>query len=247
MTLVIALNCKDGIVMASDGQATVGSSGGPVRVETEKIFKVNESTLFGASGSVGNIQKALEIIRSIKDLEGDWNSTIMLNVKQQLFWIYQADLKRHVDFYKTLNPNSIPPPPIADIILTKIQEDGKKIIWHIGPDCSDELLQELGYACTGSGDIFAHTLLKVFDIKNIDIERGKLLAYHTIRLSIDIGAYGLGDPIFIWTMKKEENNLKIEKLSNEEIMALKDSWVSWMEVQREIFDKIKVKPYEEKT
>lgn len=244
MTLVIALNCKDGIVMASDGQATVSSSGGPVRVEAEKIFKVNDTTLFGASGSVGNIQRSLEIIRTIKDLEGDCNSTVMHNVIQQLFSIYYSDLQRHVTFFKTINPNQIPPPPMADIILAKLQESGEKIIWHIAPDCSDELLQDLGYACTGSGDIFAHTLLKGYEIKNIDVEKGKLLAYNTIKLGIEIGAYGLGEPIYIWFLKKRENRIEFNKLAAEEMMAMKDAWLSWREAQREMFDKIQLKPLE---
>ena len=241
MTLVIALNCKDGIIMASDGQATVGSSGGPVRVEAEKIFEVNNTTLFGASGSVGNIQRSLEIIRSIKDLEGDWNSAVMHNVKQQLFPIYHNDLQRHVTFFKTISPNQIPPPPIADIILTKLQENGEKIIWHVAADCSDELLQDLGYACTGNGDIFAHTLLKGYQIKEIDVEKGKLLAYNTIKLGIEVGAYGLGEPIYIWTIEKTESKIEVKKLSNEEMMALKDAWLSWREAQRELFDKIQIK------
>jgi 20S proteasome alpha/beta subunit len=244
MTLVIALNCKDGIVMASDGQATAGSSGGPVRIKGEKIFKINDSTLFGASGSVGNIQRSLEIIRTIKGLEGDCNSAMMDNVKQQLFLIYHADLQRHVTFYKALNPNQIPPPPIADVIIAKLQENGEQIIWHIAPDCSDELLQDLGYACTGSGDIFAHTLLKSYEIKNIDVERGKLLAYNTIKLGIEIGAYGLGEPIYIWFIKNIENGIEIKKLSDEEMMALKDTWLSWKEAEREIFGKIQIKSSE---
>jgi len=244
MTLVIALNCKNGIIMASDGQATIGSSGGPVRVGAEKIFSVNKTTLFGASGTVGNIQKSLEIIRNIKDLEGDWNSAVMHNVIRQLFPIYHADLERHVSFYKTWNPNQMPPPPIADVILTKVQENGDRIIWHIAPDCSDELLQDLGYACTGNGDVFAHTLLKGYQIKDIDVEKGKLLAYNTIKLGIEVGAYGLGEPIYVWTIQKTENKIEVKKLPDVEMMALKDAWLSWREAQRELFDKIQIKPPE---
>jgi len=244
MTLVIALNCKNGIIMASDGQTTIGSSGGPVRVEAEKIFSVNKTTLFGASGTVGNIQKSIDIIRNIKDLEGDWNSAVMHNVKQQLFPIYHADLQRHVTFYKTINPDQMPPPPIADVILTKVQENGDRIIWHIVPDCSDELLQDLGYACTGNGDIFAHTLLKGYQIKDIDVEKGKLLAYNTIKLGIEVGAYGLGEPIYVWTIQKTENKIEVKKLPDVEMMALKDAWLSWREAQRELFDKIQIKPPE---
>jgi 20S proteasome alpha/beta subunit len=230
--------------MASDGQATVVSSGGPVRVEAEKIFGVNNTTLFGASGSVGNIQRSLEIIRCIKELEGDWNSTVMLNVKQQLFSIYHSDLQRHITFYKTINPNQIPPPPIADVILAKLQENGEKIIWHVAPDCSSELLQDLGYACTGNGDIFAHTLLKGFQIKEIDVEQCKLLAFNTIKLGIEVGAYGLGEPIHIWTIERTESKIDIKQLSKEEMMALKDAWFSWGEAQRELFDKIQIRPPE---
>lgn len=57
MTLIIALACKNGIVMASDGQATGGSARGPIRVPVQKIYKINEHVLFGASGSVGVVQK----------------------------------------------------------------------------------------------------------------------------------------------------------------------------------------------
>jgi len=37
MTLIIALKCRNGIVVASDGQATALSSGGPVRQKIQKI------------------------------------------------------------------------------------------------------------------------------------------------------------------------------------------------------------------
>jgi len=39
MTLIIALACRDGIIMASDGQATGGSAGGPIRMPIHKILR----------------------------------------------------------------------------------------------------------------------------------------------------------------------------------------------------------------
>lgn len=236
MTLVIALSCKDGIVMASDGQATIGSSGGPVRVEAEKIFKINNHTLFGASGSVGTIQKSLQIIKDIKDLKNDWTFPIMANVRKQLFPTYCSEVERHVAFHRPLNQNGkLPLPPIADVILAKVEEADINIIWHIAPDCNDELLQDLGYGCTGSGDIFAHTLLKGYNIKEINVEEGKLLAYNTIKIAIETGAFGLGEPVYIWTITKKEG---VKKPSREEIMALKDAWASWKEAEKELFLKI---------
>ena len=238
MTLIIALSCKNGIVFASDSQATVTSSGGPVRVESKKIYKINESTLFGASGSVGTIQKGLSIIQAIEDLKSDWNVTIMQDVRKQLFPIYKSEVERHVIFHKTLNPNRIPPLPIADIILTKVQEKEENIIWHIAPDCNDELLQDLGYGCTGNGDIFAHTLLKGFDIRNMEVEEGKLIAYNAIKLAIETGAFGLGEPIDIWSIIKKDKKTEVKNLSKDELMALKDTWFMWKKIEKELFKKI---------
>ena len=241
MTLVIALSCKNGIVMASDGQATVGSSGGPIRVEAQKIFKINENTLFGASGDVGTIQKSLELIKGIPELRKDLTTSIKSVVKDKLSQLYQNEIEPIVRFHKALQISQPLIPPIADIIIAKMQDDNKRLIWHITPDCRDEALEHQGYACTGNGDIFAHTLLKGFDIKNMDLEEGKLLAYRTIRLAIDIGAFGLGEPIDIWTIKREKETVNIQRLSAEELMALKDSWITWKEAEKELFKKIAIK------
>lgn len=247
MTLVIALACKNGITMASDGQATIVSSGGPVKTQTEKIFKINQNTLFGASGDVGAIQKSYELIKNIKELEKDLTTSIKIVIKEKLSELYKKEIEPIVRFHQSLG---IPPqqirPPIADIIIAKFFEDNRKIIWHITPDCRDESLEDLGYGCTGNGDIFAHTLLKEFDIKSMEIEEGKLIAYNTIKLGIEVGAYGLGEPIYIWTLVKEKNGIEIKKLSEEEIMALNDTWLSWKETQRELFNKFIIKERKEK-
>lgn len=233
MTLIIALACKNGIVMASDGQATIRSTGGPIRAETEKIFKINENTLFGASGEVGHIQKSFEIIKGIKELEKDLTLAIKTNVKEKLSEMYAKEIEPIVKFHRALGSSQSLHPPIADIIIAKLLEDETKVIWHITPDCRDESLEEIGYACSGVGDIFAHTLLKGYNIKEMDVKMGKLLAYHVIKMAIEIGAFGLGEPIFIWTLTKEGAN----KLSREEIMALNDAWLTWREIQKETLKK----------
>jgi len=53
-------------------------------------------------------------------------------------------------------------------------------------------------------------------------------------MAIELGAFGLGEPIFIWTFTKEEG---AKKLSREEIMALNDAWLSWREIQKETLKK----------
>ncbi|GAH58012.1 unnamed protein product, partial [marine sediment metagenome] len=52
--------------------------------------------------------------------------------------------------------------------------------------------------------------------------------------AIEIGAYGLGEPIDIWTIT--DNGIK--KISQDEMMAIDDTCNSWKEVEREVFKSI---------
>jgi len=238
MTLIIALACKNGIVMASDGQATGGSAGGPIRMPIQKIYRINNHVLFGASGSVGVIQKSRLIISSLsQELDKEWDFDLMEKVRQSLFRIYKNEIDRHRAFYQGTPQEDIRNAPIADVLLCnfiKKGDSGQKIIWHIAPDCSDEMLDEIGYGCSGNGDIFAHTLLKNYPIKDLDVEKGKLVAYRVIKEAIEIGAYGLGEPIDIWIITEKE----YKQLTTEELMALEDAYISWKEIERETFEKI---------
>jgi 20S proteasome alpha/beta subunit len=238
MTLIVALACKNGIVVASDGQATGGSAGGPIRMPIQKIYPINSHVLFGASGSVGVIQKSKLVIFSLsQELDKEWDSESMEKVRNALFGVYKNEIDRHRTFYKDTPYEDIKNAPIADVLLCnfiKKGENEQKIIWHIAPDCSDEMLDEIGYGCSGSGDVFAHTLLKNYPIKELDVERGKLVAYRVIKEAIEIGAYGLGEPIDMWTITEEG----CKHLSDEELMALEDTYHSWKELERKIFEKI---------
>ena len=63
-----------------------------------------------------------------------------------------------------------------------------------------ESLTDQGFAATGIGDVFAYTILGNYYRKDIDISRGIILAYRVIKTAIETGAWGLGEPIDIWTL-----------------------------------------------
>jgi len=238
MTLIIALACKDGIVMASDGQATGGSTGGPIRIPIQKIFKINEHVLFGAAGSVGIIQRSRDVIRFFSaKLEDEWSYELMGEIKKALFGIYKNEIDRHRAFYRGTPQEDIRNAPVADVLLCNFSTKGdenQKVIWHIAHDCSSEMLDEIGYGCSGSGDVFAHTLLKNYSVKELTVEKGKLVAYRVIKEAIEIGAYGLGEPIDIWIITKEG----CKRLSQEELMGLEDAYNVWKEMERTVFEKL---------
>jgi len=103
----------------------------------------------------------------------------------------------------------------------------------IAPDCADEFLDEMGYACSGIGDTFAYTLLRNYYSSEMDIRKGKLVAYRVIRDAVDIGAYGLGEPVDIWIIKVN-GDIQISQLSENETMALNDVCLAWKEAEKAV-------------
>ncbi len=59
MTLVVALQCRYGIVVGSDGQATLLASGHQVGQSVKKLYDIDGRIVWGAAGSTSMAQ-ALE-------------------------------------------------------------------------------------------------------------------------------------------------------------------------------------------
>ncbi|KPV62663.1 MAG: hypothetical protein AOA65_1712 [Candidatus Bathyarchaeota archaeon BA1] len=53
------------------------------------------------------------------------------------------------------------------------------------------------------------------------------------RDAIDIGAYGLGEPVNIWVMKVD-GDVQISQLSENETMALNDAYLAWKEAEKAV-------------
>jgi len=253
MTLIIAIKCKDGAVFASDGQATAFSSGGPVRQKYQKIYKI-KNLLFGASGTIGTIQRCRECIEKYADKlsegldesvkEETVNGRVeTISVRDKIRQLVYSVNKRELERYKAFHGDD-KGAPLADILIVVCSKNGKLKIWHVAPDGGEEFLDELGYACTGIGDTFAYAYLANFYSQELDVERGKLVAYRVIKDAIRIGAYGLGEPIDIWTVKVTRENsdvkLDIHQLSQDEIFALNDAYLLWKESERKVFDSLKI-------
>lgn len=229
MTLIIALACKDGVIMASDSQATIGSTGGPVRSTISKIKHLRENKLWAASGSLGMIQKLEEVFNRIpKELINAPINEHQLRqvIIQNALTLRAQELQRHRALHGQGRDNEA---GMADLLIIEYQNSAR--IWHINHDCADEFLEEFGYGTSGIGDIFAHTLIKNYKIKDLTVEQGCLIVYRVLRDAIDIGAFGLDEPIDIWII----DNNGVRQKSQDEMLALRDSYASWKEAEEETF------------
>jgi len=235
MTLIVALACEDGAIIASDGQATTFSTGGPIKRTISKIKTLGDLKLWSASGSVGMIQKVEMVLSTLpKEILNTSLGEPQLKqvILQNAHALRSQELKRHRALYGQGRDMEA---GVADLLIVEYGEKAR--IWHINRDCADEFLEEFGYGCSGSGDIFAHTLIKNFKIKEFLVEQGSLIAYRVIRDAIDIGAFGLGEPIDIWVIDKDGPKQK----SQSEMLGLRDAYSAWMETEEATFKRIFVK------
>lgn len=227
MTLIVGLACKNGIVMSSDGQATTGSAGGPVRQSVSKIKQIGERTLWGASGTLGFIQDIENVLSNIPvELKNTELEQLREVISQNVHQLRKKVLEQHRD----LHGPSADGAPGADLLLVEYR-NGKTRILHVDFDCNQEWLEEFGFGASGIGDTFAYTILKNYDVNDCPVNQGKVLAYRVIRDAIEVGAFGLGEPIDIWVI--DENGVKQESLG--EMAAIRDTFRLWIETEKETF------------
>ena len=233
MTLIVALACRDGIVVASETQATVEASGTPVRETVTKIRKVNDSMLWAAAGTVSVIQQVERRLSAFpNEVRRLGIFDLVPQVKQVVFEIRSEILGRYRALYG--DDRGEQRAPASELILVGFANDSPTII-QIFPDGDyEECEPEVGYVALGIGDVFAHSILHGRNIREHSIEQGILLAYKVIKDAIEVGAYGLGEPIDIWTVKPGNPNVSIEQISPSRMQAVADAYIALKEAEGEL-------------
>jgi 20S proteasome alpha/beta subunit len=228
---VCALKCNNGIVIGSDGQASISTGGGAVRHQIQKVFQIGDNVIFVASGTVGLIQKSIEIIKSksIK-LNSGLDTKILESVKKDLFPI----LKNARDAYVQYN-NKTDGIPTVNILLCGLNRNKELRMWHMGTDTHDEFIDAVGCYCSGNGETFGYALLKSLMQSSSNINSGKIIVYRTLRDTITSLAFGVGEPIDIWYIK--DTGL-VHRLSNEEIENLSRVYRDWKELEAKFVSSI---------
>jgi 20S proteasome alpha/beta subunit len=224
MTIVCAIKCNNGIVVGSDGQASVNTTGGAIRHQIQKIYQIGDSTVFLASGTIGLIQKSMEIVNNYsKELDSGFNADTLEAIKKGIFPIVKSARDTYVQYN-----NRTEGIPTVDILLCRFDKERKLRMWHMGTDTHDEFIDVVGCYCSGNGETFGYSLLKSLMQSSSNITSGKLIIYRTLRDTINSLAVGVGEPIDIWYI---QDTGIIHKLSNEEIEDLSKSYKNWKEME----------------
>lgn len=195
MTLVLAVACQNGIVMAADSAATFPEG---IKQPTEKIRRLGNVMLWGASGHEGMIQDIEVALTQGKTPESYMKSAqhCRKQLRQVLKPVYQAWRDYQVP---------IPPPPYnqwqtAHLLFVGFL-DGKPRIIEIEPNLAIGQMEDYGHHAIGSAAQIAQARMYPHRQRNPTLDWGKVIAYRTMKEAIDIAASGVAEPIHLWSIE----------------------------------------------
>jgi proteasome beta subunit len=212
MTLILAIPAKDGITIASDGQVTSGQ----VRWQERKIKQLNDKCLWSASGELALIQRVEEFIQQLPNSNqplANLRDALSEIVKRAVTLLLQLDFR--TQFLQPPNPDLLLQLHPSDFMF--IEWRGEPKILHLLSNGTAEWINKP--FASGSGGLFAYALLQKYQGHIYPLQKAMLLAYKVLEESIEVGSWGLGFPIDIWTIDEQG----IKNLNEDEIAALADT------------------------
>jgi proteasome beta subunit len=226
VTLVLALRCGDGVVLASDGQATAEAAGQPTRRPVRKLFDLGGRVAWGAAGSIGLQQTLGDALAEREDelVRAAGCGRLRRELTEILIPVQQRALKDFV-------PHPGSQPPDLACIFCWCEGGGARIL-SVPRTGSDHQLHE-SHSAVGTGDIFADfamTSIAPLDLGRLTLEQAKMVAFKAVSDAIDVAAIYLGPPIQMYVVTEDgARALPATELDG----GLADSVEAWKSRQRE--------------
>lgn len=227
MTLIIAVGCEDGIVLAADSAASDGDTG--IRQPAVKLHRVgNHPILFGCSGDVGLIQSFEEVLKGFPERM----PPNIHGVRKQLKRILMPEIADARQYHVPQPFKGYDNAPYATTMFCIVCNGGMHIL-EVAIDGRDTLYStsDFGHFCAiGSGKVFAQAVFRPHLYQPRSLEEGQVLAYRVVDDAIDMAAEGLGPPIrmFVLSAKGE-----VTELSDAQVSGLRDTAELWRQRERE--------------
>ena len=230
MTLLVGIRCTDGIVLASDGAATlVDAAGRPTaRQPTDKLQTIAGASVLSLSGNVGVAQ---ELRLDLDEFIRDWNkpnrkkkpslNAEIVSFRDELMKIFSTrvgNARRGAAEAKGYRPGDRVPlhelPSCGGFVATVLV--GQLHLYQLDDAGIEEVDDQIPGVSKGSGAGTADPFLAM--IRRVawggnppKIEQAQYAAYWTLRHVIDTNTGGVADPIQIWSMILDNGKPVIHK------------------------------------
>lgn len=226
MTLIVALRATDGVVMASDGQAT-SASGVPTKTSTEKLDVLHNKIAFGCAGEAGlrqRVRAALESKVSEDDCSLPYDELrIKLHevVNEVQKWAESSHVRANI-------MDQVPP---IDVLFGGFTH-GEPWIYEVTHKGTDQR-HDLGEAIGEGRHYAAYALVSAehYELPTREFRNVRLLAYRAVDDAIRTDAAGLGPPVHMVQVTAGGAT----RLSEEEMAGLKIALAAWQGHECDVF------------
>jgi proteasome beta subunit len=229
VTVVLALRCADGVVMASDSQIT-----DPVRelsYPAQKLHPLGKRAAWGGSGSRA-------VLHDLEQVFGDEADAIVEapDVGRALQERVLPLLKHHYATFIKDVPGGKPGATPSTYILAAGYADGQPFIVDIDPHGLIGHHEEIGFQAVGSGAPMAqqaHALLAHFRMAERSVDHGVVAALRVLD-ALDAASPGVGGPMDICRITPES----AQHLDEQAVAEVRRRVDRWVELERRALDEL---------
>ncbi|WP_040339656.1 proteasome protein [Candidatus Blastococcus massiliensis] len=230
MTVVLALKCADGVVLAADSQITDPARG--LSYPAQKLHPFGETAAWGGSGA-----RAVLV-----ELEGEFDrgAAAVLgadDVGRELQERIVPLLRHHYDnFIEHVPAQETSGATPATYVMVAGYSRGEPFIVDIDPHGLVGRYEDLGFHAIGSGSAMAQqagALLSHFSMAERDVDHGVLAAVRVLD-ALRITAPSVGGPIDVFRMTADGAH----ELSEEDLEKVRERVRRWAELENEVLDRL---------
>ena len=230
MTVVLALRCADGIVLAADSQITDSARG--LSYPSQKLHPFGDTAAWGGSGA-----RAV-LLELEQEFEGSAAAVLSAeNVGRAVQERVIPLLRHHYDSFIEQVPGEAQSGATpATYVLVAGYARGVPFIVDIDPHGLIGRYEEVGFHAIGSGSAMAQqagALLAHFQMTDRSVEDGVLAAVRVLD-ALRITSPSVGGPVDIYRLTAEG----AAGLSEDEIDRVRERVRRWSELESEALDRL---------
>jgi 20S proteasome alpha/beta subunit len=204
VTIALALKCKDGIVLATDGKVTRASTSyrtvARIWQKTNKIHPVAPRVLVAGAGELAIIHAVVDALEAAPAEAREQGVDALAPLARDTVVEHRAEA---IARYRALYGDALGLENAPRAFFLLVQGAPEPRIVYVSEDGDVEDQTHLGYAATGSGDLILHVRLQAWDPSTLTVEQGALLAYGLVKDTIDSGTFRVSDPVQVWTVRAD--------------------------------------------
>ncbi|WP_214401802.1 hypothetical protein [Pseudonocardia lacus] len=229
MTVVLALKCADGLVLAADSQITDSARG--LSYPAQKLHPLGDTAAWGGSG-------ARSVLVDVKELF-ETNPGALLgggNLGRALQQQVVPVLRHHYAHFVSEVPGETGPAgtPATYVLIAGYTEDGVPFLADIDPHGLVGRYEEVGFHAIGSGAAMAQqagALLAHFRMTERDVDHGVLAAVRVLD-ALRVTSPSIGGPVDVYRITADG----ARTLDPDDIERVRDRVRRWEELEDKLLD-----------